>query len=215
MNLEEALATIGPQLARQALTHPSREAACHYQRLEFLGDAVLGAVISAWLYDNCPDHDEGRMSWLKAWLVREETLASIANDLDLDKHITLGTGAENAGDQKRPSILADVLEAVIGALFVSGGWNQAEAAVEQWFGPYLSRAKHNKVSRDSKSLLQERLQQQGKGFHYLLKDQQGPDHEKLFWVELWIEGKPVAVGQGKSKKEAEQKAAAQALKDGI
>lgn len=96
-----------------------------------------------------------------------------------------------------------------------GGWAKASAAVHAWFAPYLARVKKGELPRDSKSTLQELLQQQDKSFEYFLKDQQGPDHEKVFWVELRIQGKPVAVGCGSSKKEAEQKAAQQALDNGI
>lgn len=215
MKLNQVLEIIDGDLAREAFTHPSCGEKINNQRLEFLGDAILGLIVSHWLFDRSPPLSEGDMSWLRAALVREETLAHIARQLELGGQLRLAKGAEKEGARNLSSALADSLEALIGALYLSAGMETTRQAVLSWMAPWLSLAESQGLDWDYKSRLQEKLQRGDVEFRYVLKRQQGPDHMKTFWVELQIGGKPVAVGRGSSKKEAEQDAARQALDNGI
>lgn len=214
MTLEKVLPSIDTSLLREAFTHPS----CgekNNQRLEFLGDAVLDLVISQWLYQYEPPLSEGDMSWLRAALVREDTLVQVALKLDLGSRILLAPGMEREGGRLQNSILADTLEALLGALHLASGFSNTRRVVLDWFAPWLELVEKSGYERDAKSRLQELLQDKAVEFEYVLKKEQGPDHAKVFWVELRIDGKPAATGRGNSKKEAERHAASQALKNGI
>ncbi|MBK9160583.1 MAG: ribonuclease III [Nitrosomonadales bacterium] len=197
-----------PQLLQRALTHRSY-APEHNERLEFLGDSVLGCVIAKHLYDNYPQLSEGELSRLRSNLVREETLVILAQQLDLGSLLRLGEGERKSGGFRRPSILADALEALFGAVFLDAGFAAAEQAVLNLFVPYLEKVDLRTLGKDAKTLLQEHLQ----GRHIPLPDYsviatQGKAHEQSFHVECAIPSLGITTqGEGNSRRNAEQQAA--------
>jgi ribonuclease-3 len=202
-------------LLEAALTHRSyaneRDLEVNYERLEFLGDAVLTLISADWLYRRYPLSSEGELSKIKSYLVSEPVLARIAADLELGSLIQLGVGEDRSGGRDKPSLLADALEAVIGALFIDGGLEAARRFVEGVLDVVHSRRSEDEY-RDAKSTLQERLQARGRALpRYVLIASEGPDHEKHFTVECRISGSVLGSGEGRSKKHAEQAAAEAAL----
>jgi ribonuclease-3 len=198
-------------LLSSALTHPSA-GPVNNQRLEFLGDAVLELIVSEWLYTENPDFPEGRLSRARAWSVREETLAGVARSIGLGAFLKLGRGEEQSGGRTRNSILADALEAVIAALYQARGYQETREIVLAWLTEFLKQIRIDEYLSDYKTELQERLQETGQvNFCYRLSGEEGPDHDKTFWVEFVVESQVVSKGQGKSKKQAEQEAARLAL----
>lgn len=203
-------------LLTEALTHKSfvnenrSSGRKDNERLEFLGDAVLDLVISNLLFSHFSDMSEGELSKRRAALVREETLAEIAESLDIGNYITLGKGESKTGGQSKPSLLADTLEAIIAAVYLDGGMEKAQTFVSKLFSPFITSPLE---VRDFKSKIQELLQErQGEIPKYRISGESGPDHEKTFEVTLDIGGEAFASGTGKSIKEAEQVAAGEALK---
>ena len=183
----------------------------NYERLEFLGDAVLGLVAGEWLFGEHPEVAEGALSAHKSRLVSEEALATYARALGLGDYLRLGVGEERSGGRQKRSLLADSLEAVIGATFLDGGLRAARKAVVPMF-EHLSGAGSRKDLRDPKTRLQERTQAE----HLDLPDyrclaEEGPDHAKVFIVECVVAGTSSVHGRGRSKKAAEQAAAAAML----
>jgi ribonuclease-3 len=197
-----------PELLQRALTHRSY-AAEHNERLEFLGDAILGCVIAKHLYSNYPQLSEGELSRLRSNLVREETLAALARQLDLGSHLKLGEGELKSGGFRRPSILADALEALFGAVLLDSGFAAAELAVLNLYVPYLEEMDVQKLGKDAKTLLQEYLQ----GKHmplpaYSVIDMQGEAHAQSFEVECVIPSLKISArGTGTTRRNAEQQAA--------
>ena len=197
-----------PQLLQRALTHRSY-APEHNERLEFLGDSVLGCVIASYLYKNYPQLSEGELSRLRSNLVREDTLAALAQQLDLGGHLRLGEGELKSGGFRRPSILADAMEALFGAILLDGGFAAAEKTVLGLFVPYLAKVDVQTLGKDAKTLLQEYLQ----GKHiplpvYSVVATQGQAHEQSFEVECSIPSLKIATrGTGNSRRNAEQQAA--------
>jgi ribonuclease-3 len=183
----------------------------HYERLEFLGDAVLGLVAADWLYANHPELPEGELSKHKAQLVSRDTLAKHARDLDLGEALRMGVGEERSGGRTKPSLLADSMEAIFGAVYLDGGLEAARKAILSMLeGEYHERAQQ--AVTDAKTQLQEVVQALGWDLpEYRLTDSLGPDHSKTFVVECWLAGELAGRGEGPSKKTAEQKAAADAL----
>lgn len=202
-----------PSLLDEALTHKSyayeRSALRHNERLEFLGDSVLAAVVAHRLFLDHPGEDEGRLSKLKASLVSRATLARWAEQIDLGPHLKLGAGEESTGGRERPSILSNALEAVIGALYLDGGYEAARKFVTTRF----LTARDEFVESDFKSRLQEVVQKRHKvPPDYRLLETSGPDHDKTFKVTVLVGSRTLGSGKGKTKKEAEQDAAQNALK---
>ncbi len=202
-------------LLQQALTHSSFtneqkiNKTKNYERLEFLGDAVLEVVSSEFLYHTHPELPEGELTKLRASMVCEPSLAFCARDLNLGQFIRLGKGEENTGGRKRESITSDVMEAVIGAIYLDGGMEPARAFIDRFV---LSDLEDKSLFYDSKSNLQELLQGKlKKEFHYELLGESGPEHDKTFTVEIFVEGESLGRGTGRTKKAAEQQAAYQAL----
>jgi ribonuclease-3 len=183
----------------------------HYERLEFLGDAVLGLVAADWLYASHPELPEGELSKHKAQLVSRDTLAKHARDLELGEVLRMGVGEERSGGRTKASLLADSMEAIFGALYLDGGLEAARKAILPMLeGGYLDRARQ--AVTDAKTQLQEVVQALGWDLpEYRLVDSTGPDHSKTFVVECWLAGELSGRGEGPSKKIAEQKAAADAL----
>ena len=203
----------------EALTHSSyvnerEKGACRdNEALEFLGDAVLGLVVSHHLYKLFPSHPPGHYSALKADLVNQSALARCARETSLGEYIRLGHGEELSKGRDRDSVLANALEAVIGAVFVDAGLVPAREFVLRLIKPYIEEPARQKVRRDSKSLLQNITQERFKTLpQYRVISETGPDHERRFEVELAIDGEIYAKGAGLSKKAAEQSAAREALR---
>ncbi|MCL2365651.1 MAG: ribonuclease III [Oscillospiraceae bacterium] len=180
------------------------------ERLEFLGDAVLGVTVSKLLYDSAANLPEGRMTKLRAELVCEASLTSIAHKLDLGQYIKLGKGEEKGGGRKRPSILADAVEAVIAAIYLDGGFAPAAQLIERFLS--VDSNQFLQKNTDYKTALQELIQvNPGQLISYQIKGESGPDHMKVFTVEVLLNDVTIGLGEGKSKKLAEQMAAKAAL----
>jgi ribonuclease-3 len=200
-----------------ALTHKSfanevGRAAADNQRLEFLGDSVLGLIVSNLLYEVHPPLSEGEMSKIRAYLVREESLREIARSFELGKRLRLGRGEEQTGGRDKASILADAFEALVAAIYLDGGFDLAFRFVEGIFRPVIAAGGTEPIERDYKTRLQEYCQARyGKAPTYRVVSDSGPDHAKVFEVEILAGKSVLARGKGRSKKEAEQRAAQDAL----
>ena len=199
-----------PALLEEALSHPSldrrRQGGRDYQRLEFLGDRVLGLVIAAALYRGDPDADEGGLAVRFNSLVRRETVAEAARLLGLGPYILLGKSEASQGGREKPAILADVCEAVIGALYLDGGLEAAEAFVLRNWAEFM--ASSGEAVKDPKTQLQELIQaRDGKPPRYKVLAQEGPDHAPCFTVEVQANGTEAVEGRGGSRQEAEKQAA--------
>jgi ribonuclease-3 len=201
-------------LLHQAFTHASyrnehrRSAVEDNERLEFLGDAVLEIVVSEHLYRTRPDLPEGELTRLRAAIVCEPSLVRLAKKLHFDRYVRLGRGEERSGGRSRPALLADVFEAFIGALYLDQGLDAVKAFAERHVFPDVLQ----ETPRDYKTTLQEWVQQHvGRDLHYEVVAERGPAHAKEFEVRVLIGDEVLGEGTGRSKKEAEQRAAAQAL----
>ena len=180
------------------------------ERLEFLGDSILGMVVAEYLFRTFPDRPEGELTRMRADMVCEKTLAGIAGRLDLGRHLLLGNGEEQGGGRTRNSILADAVESVIAACFLDGGMDAARKFIQQFVLVEVPVTKLHNV--DYKTALQELVQQKkNQVLSYSLIAESGPDHDKRFEVEVKLNGKVVGVGSGSSKKRAEQDAARNAM----
>ena len=203
------------ELLQQALTHSSFaneqkiNKSKDYERLEFLGDAVLELVSSEFLFHSNPDMSEGKLTRLRASMVCEPSLAYCARDLELHEYIRLGKGEEMTGGRLRDSIISDVMEAVIGSLYLDGGFQTAHDFIHRFI---LTDLEDKILFYDAKTVLQEMIQETPQGsLNYRLIKEDGPDHDKVCVVEAYINGKPVSQGQGRTKKAAEQQAAYEAI----
>lgn len=184
----------------------------HNERLEFLGDAVLELVVSDLLMEHFPEAAEGELSRLRASIVNETQLATVASKLELGKLIYLGKGEEQTKGRTKNSILANTYEAVLAAIYMDGGYEKVYPIVQDQFLPLIAEIKKTGFDRDYKTKLQEEMQNRYKKVpRYQVKEEAGPDHNKTFHVEVSIKGRFLALGSGKSKKEAEQDAARGAL----
>lgn len=180
-----------------------------YERLEFLGDAVLELVSSDYIYHECKDMPEGQMTKKRASMVCEPALAYCAKDIELGSYIRLGKGEERTGGRQRESIISDVMEAVIGAMYLDGGYSVASTFINKFI---LNDLEDKMLFLDSKSILQEMIQAIGyESFEYVLTGAEGPDHDKIFSVNAVLNGEIVGSGSGRNKKTAEQKAAYEAI----
>ena len=200
-----------------ALTHSSyanenrASGALSNERMEFLGDSVLGMLVASHLYRNCPEMPEGDMTRLRAELVCEYSLASVAAELELGKYLRLGRGEEHSGGRSRRSILADAVEALLAALYMDGGFSVARAFVLKYILSKMTASRESLIG-DFKTQLQEYVQQQsGQALCYELLSESGPDHNKVFTAQVSLNGEALGQGSGHTKKEAEQAAARQAL----
>lgn len=219
MSIRELEAKIGYRfkdlkLLETALTHPSfggDHHVPHYQRLEFLGDAVLELAISRYLYFELPEVDEGKLTRIRAYIVREETLCRAAQRLGLGEFIRLSVGEERSGGKKKPSILCDVLEAVLAAVYLDGGFDEAVRMISIVLKAEL-KPDLLKDHLDAKSRLQELLQRQGAMPEYEFISMEGPPHAPLFSYRVLENGNELGSGQGTSKQNAQQAAARDALK---
>lgn len=202
------------RLLTTALTHPSYGSdhrTDHYQRLEFLGDAVLELAISRRLYEKLPQGSEGKMTRIRASLVREETLAAAARELGIGPLIRLSVGEERSGGREKNSILADVMESVIAAVYLDGGLEEATALVYRALAEPLKRVSEGSDALDAKSRLQEILQRDGRMPVYEFISMEGPAHAPKFSYRVLVDGVNCGEGVGNSKQAAQQAAAANAL----
>jgi ribonuclease-3 len=202
-------------LLRRALAHRSYCAevsgVLSNERLEYLGDAVLGWVVADLVYSRFPELDEGRLTDLRKSVVNAAALAEIARGLLLGDHLLLGRGEDAAGGRNKPSILSDALEAVIGAVYLDGGAEAAHGIVERLIGPYLGETGGSLSRADHKTQLQELAARMFESAPAYVVRSEGPDHELRFFATVFIAGRPLGEGEGTSKKLAEQAAAAVAV----
>ena len=204
------------QLLQNALAHSSyanerwHNSLLSNERLEFLGDSVLGMLVAEYLYKTFPDRPEGELTRMRADMVCEHTLAEVANKIGLGAHLMLGHGEERLGGRSRESILADATESVIAACFLDGGLDAAQQFVQKYILVEVPVTRLNNM--DYKTALQELVQQKkNQVISYALVGQSGPDHDKLFDVAVSLNGTVIGTGSGRSKKRAEQMAAKAAM----
>ncbi len=203
-------------LVQNALTHSSyanerwHNSLMSNERLEFMGDSILGMVVAEYLYKSFPDRPEGELTRMRADMVCEQALSVVADRIDLGKHLLLGRGEEQSGGRKRASILADAVESVIAAMFLDGGMEAARAFIAKFVLCDVPVTKlHN---ADYKTALQEKVQEKkNQTLSYTLVGESGPDHDKRFEVQVSLNGTVVGTGSGSSKKRAEQDAAKDAM----
>ncbi|KYO66781.1 ribonuclease III [Thermovenabulum gondwanense] len=206
------------ELLNLALVHPSfsyekrSELEENNQRLEFLGDAVLELVISQWIFEEFPEHSEGELTKIRAFLVCEETLSLISKELSLGDYLILSKGEELSGGREKISILADTFEAVLGAIYLDQGLEKVRQFVISKFKGIINKLKAGNFVADYKTTLQEILQKRSQDrIMYNVVKEEGPDHDKTFYVEVKWKNRVLGRGKGKSKKEAEQRAAKEAI----
>ncbi len=204
------------ELLQIALTHSSfakeeGKGRKYNERLEFLGDSVLGLVISEFLYQHYPEASEGELSKIKSYIVSESILAEVARELKLGKYLLLSKGEEHSGGRQRTSILSDAVEAVIGAIFLDSGIKSARRFIVGKLRGKIDEAINTSLIADYKGTLQEYTQHHMSCLPvYKLTHEEGPPHQKEFQVEVWINGKRYSTGRGSSKKRAQQDAAKKA-----
>ncbi|MDR2655790.1 MAG: ribonuclease III [Oscillospiraceae bacterium] len=222
MELQELEEKIGhkyknARLLKKALTHSSysnegRRNVGNNERLEFLGDSVLSLIVSDYLYEKYSGLSEGELTKLRAKLVCEKSLDKFAADLELDRFLILGRGEDNSGGRKRPSIRSDAFEAVLASLYIDGGMEKARAFVMRFIRPETENIE-NAPFKDYKTQLQEISQQTKEEIlSYVMTGESGPDHDKRFFFEVRLNSNVIGSGEGRSKKEAEQFAAKEALR---
>ncbi len=205
-------------LLKRAFTHRSYlnehrdETGGHNERLEFLGDAVLELASTRFLYDKFPEHPEGDLTAYRAALVNANTLSDVAASLGMNEYLRLSKGEAKDQGRARQYLLANAIEALIGAVYLDQGYDAAERFIAQHLFPRIDEIIKNKLWRDAKSLLQEKAQElEGATPAYSVLRETGPDHDKRFVISVSIRGEAVAQGEGRSKQEAEQDAARNAL----
>ncbi len=223
LNLEEFEKRLGYRFTNKnllllALTHSSyanENKKCSHEnneRLEFLGDAVLDMVVSEYMYRKFPDMPEGELTKLRAAVVCETSLADLSRKLGVGRNLLLGKGEESTGGRNRDSILADAFEAIIGAVCIDGNIDAASKYIMGFMEDCIAQTKTNFRNLDCKTHLQEMIQKISKvPLQYVIVDEKGPDHNKVFVAQVLHDGKILGQGSGKSKKEAEQNAANAAL----
>ncbi len=211
------LSLSGLRLLDRALTHASAlgdfpELAGNNESLEFLGDAVLGLAVAQWLYEHVPDLSPGQYTQMRARVVNRHSLANSAEAIDLGRFVRLGRGEESAGGRRRPALLADCFEAMVGAVFLEAGWPAARDFVIRILGNELEAAPHTAKEWDYRSQLQIFCQsRQWPLPEFEVTSESGPDHKKTFEVTVKVRGQVAGTGRGKTKKDAEQDAAKAAL----
>jgi ribonuclease-3 len=210
------------ELLETALTHSScnfdvkNKEPMNNERLEFLGDAFLDAIISEYLFNQLNINSEGLLSKTRASIVCEKSLAEIGKNLKIGEYIKLGRGEELTGGRNRDSIIADSVEAIIGAIYLDSGYMATKEFILSYFDKNIKEAIQGKFNNDYKTKLQEKLQINGEiKIEYLIEKEEGPAHNKMFYIKLMAGGKEIGLGSGKSKKEAEQAAAKNALERGV
>lgn len=181
------------------------------ERLEFLGDSVLGLVVTQELYEELPDMDESRLSPLRSGVVNTKALAQIARDLKIGPFLRIGKGEETSGGRDKNSILADALEALVGAIYLEHGFEVTSKIILNWFRPVIAFAMEQGMGIDGKTSLQELVSAKNLGILEYVVSETGPDHDKSFEAVALVGGVEIAKGEGKSKRDAEQAAAREAF----
>ena len=204
------------ELLVRALTHKSytneNRVFSHNERMEFLGDAVLNLVVSEYLMKSCPDLTEGDLSRLRSAIVSEPSLTKVGRSIGLGKYLLLGKGEERTGGRTKESLLANSVEALIGAIYLDSGADDAASFIIHFFGETLKKNCDGRITHDYKTELQELCQERYRHLpEYRMISETGPDHQKQFEVEMSIRNIVYGHGKGRSKKEAEQRAAKSAL----
>ena len=205
------------ELLREALTHPSfdirKKDHRHNQRLEFLGDSLVGCVLANWLFRKFPEKTEGELSRFKSLLARGHNLATVARKINLNEYLIIGKSERQSKGNLRQSVLEDAFEALIGAIYLDSDYFTIEKVMLQWEPIFIEALEEKSSSFNPKGQLQEYLQSKSKNpkISYHLIKQSGPDHRREFFIEIQVDGQPIAEGHGKSKKNAEEKAAKVAL----
>ena len=206
---------IEPQLLELALTHRSYSyengRGPNNERLEFLGDAILGFLVTSHIHDHFSDMDEGNLTKLKNAVVSAPALAQAASSINLGEYLLLGKGESQTGGREKMNLLADTFEAVLGAAYVSKGLEAAKTIVDQHILPLLDSAEDLLLSADPKTTFLESMQQQGKAVPVYQTTHEGPDHDRTFFANLLIDGQVIASASGRSRKQAETNAAIKAL----
>lgn len=183
------------------------------EKLEFLGDSILGLVVSDYLYTTLTEKKEGDLARIKSFVVSESVLEIIAKQNRVENFILIGKGEEHSGGRKKKAIIADTMEAILGAYYLDAGFKKAQQFIKRLFIPEINSVLEDKHQKDYKTLLQELIQKKYKTHpRYKIIKKSGPDHNKTFWSEVNINNEPFGAGKGKNKKEAEQKAARIAYK---
>lgn len=205
------------KLLRQAFTHTSyvnehkRGSVQDNERLEFLGDAVLQLLVSEYLFATYPKRPEGELTRMRASVVCEPSLAYFAERLELGKHVLLGRGEEQLGGRHRQALLADLFESLVGAIYLDAGIERTRKFLQEYMFPFIESNDFGLLMKDAKSKLQERVQHLGLGpVEYRIVEERGPAHDREFVVEVLLGEKTSGTGVGRTKKEAEQRAAAEA-----
>ena len=203
------------ELREIALTHRSyafeHDLDATNERLEFLGDSVLGLVVTDMAFAEFPTMPEGELAKLRAAIVNAQALAEVARSLDLGSLVRLGKGEEQSGGRDKASILADALEAVFGAVYLDAGLDESRGLIERLFRPLMEAYARGEGERDHKTILQELASRELRTMPEYRLEERGPDHEKEFTATVFLNGEPLGMGVGKSKKEAEQRAAREAF----
>ncbi|MBT3273738.1 MAG: ribonuclease III [Spirochaetales bacterium] len=183
------------------------------EKLEFLGDSVLGLVVCESLYTSFPDKNEGDLARIKSFVVSEASLEIIAKSLKVDNFILIGKGEEYSGGRSKTAIIADCMEAILGAYYLDSGFKAVRKLILELFVPEIQKVLEDRHKKDYKTLLQEYVQKKYKSYpKYILDKKTGPDHDRTFWVSVVIDGTDYGPGTGKNKKVAEQSAAGIAYK---
>ena len=198
--------------AHRSFANESSKEVDNNERLEFLGDSVLGLVVAEYLFENLSDRAEGDLAKIKSFVVSEDSLAEVARKIEVDTYILIGKGEENSGGRNKKALLADCMEAIIGAFFVDSGFRPARKFVLRHIVPEITKVLEDRHRKDYKTLLQEYVQKTYKTYpRYRLVKKTGPDHDKTFWIEVVVDEQSYGPGKGANKKEAEQNAAALAF----
>ena len=219
MSLDPLGKSLGVEIERQllelALTHRSYSyengRGPNNERLEFLGDAILGFLVTSHIHDHFSDMDEGNLTKLKNAVVSAPALAQAASSINLGEYLLLGKGEIQTGGREKMNLLADTFEAVLGAAYVSKGLEAAKTIVDQHILPLLDSAEDLLLSADPKTTFLESMQQQGKAVPVYETTHEGPDHDRTFFANLLIDGQVIASASGRSRKQAETNAAIKAL----
>lgn len=194
--------------SHRSYANESPETIDNNEKLEFLGDSVLGLVVSDYLFRNLLDKVEGDFARIKSFVVSEDSLAEIAKRLKVDNFILIGKGEEYSGGRSKKAILADCMEAIFGAYYIDSGLKPVQNFILENLVPEIDKVLKNRHKKDYKTLLQEYVQKRYKEYpKYTVVKKTGPDHDRVFWIEVIIQGKNYGPGKGKNKKEAEQLAA--------
>ena len=206
-----------PDLLAEAFTQASyvnehpHQGLKYYERIEFLGDAVLQLFVSEYIYKRFPELPQGKLTRLRAAMVCEDSFSKFAKECHFDQYVLLGKGEENSGGRTRPALLCDLFEAFLGALYLDQGFDTTHAFIEKVIFPKVKAGAFSH-EMDHKTKLQEVLQKSGDvSIEYRLINEEGPAHERVFWIEVYVDDQLIGTGQGKSKKLAEQAAAENAL----